>query len=159
MSLDIKIEGSQELMKLFADMPKQLPDKVLQAICRKAAQPVVTEARRNVSIDGELDRPAITKKVIRAVADKDNPTAVRVTISNNYVNYKGKRVSVGKIFRHLSAGPQEERKKRNAKKTGKVANRVGDFIERAFERKKDRVLKVISDQTIKILKRRAAKYL
>lgn len=157
MGLDIKLEGSKELIEFFASTPKNFPNRVIQNISRQAARPILNEARRNTGIDGLLDDPSITKKVIVIARDKTNPTAAVVTLSNAYVNYKGKDQSVAKIFRHLSAGNQHDRKKSSGSGTGKVNRRVGDFIETAFIRKKEKAIEIINEKFLAVLKKAAIK--
>lgn len=149
----IELQGSDELMKFFSDLPKQFSEQALGDIAQKGAAIIRSEARRNMPIDGELGR--IGKKAVIIGRNKRNKTERVVTIGSGYVNYKGKDVSIGKILRHFSAGFQNMRRTKRGKLRGKVASRSGDFIQRAFDKRREAAIKVMGEATFKIIEKRA----
>jgi hypothetical protein len=152
MKLDIKLEGSEDLIRFFADMPKQFGVQVLGDMSQKAASVVRSEARRQMPIDGELGQ--VGKKAVIIKRDKLNKTIRQVTIGAGYLNLRGKTVSVGKIIRHMTAGRQNMRRSGRGS-TGRVLSRGGDFIERAFFLKRSDAIQVMRRDFQKILQKRA----
>src|SRR4051812_7519209 len=103
----LQIQGTDNLMNLFRDLPQALTDKVVKDTARMGANEIAKEARRNFPLTGPLGRVS-RKKAARVVGV--GKTAVRVTVGNNdYVDVNGKQVSVAKIIRHMTAGPQHIR--------------------------------------------------
>jgi hypothetical protein len=153
-NFSIKIEAD-ELIKFFNDMPSKFTDQVLGDIAQKGASVIRSEARRAMPIDGELGR--MGKKAVVIARSKQNKTQRDVTIGGQYILYKGKNVSLGKIVRHMTAGKQKLRKTKRGKNRGLVSFQLGDFIHRAFERKKDMAVEVMKKSTFDIIKKRASK--
>lgn len=149
----IELEGEKELMDFFGDLPQSFTNQVLGDIAQKGASVIRSEARRMMPIDGELGQ--IGKKAVIIAKDKQNKTQRDVTIGSQYITYKGKETSLGKIIRHLTAGHQNVRKTANGANRGKAEIRLGDFIQRAFERKKDKALAAMKEITQKVIEKRA----
>jgi len=149
----IEIEGSEQLMAFFQDMPRQFGQQVLGDIAQKGAAVIRSEARRQMPLDGELGR--IGKKAVIIGRNKANRTERVVTIGGAYLGYKGKQVSLGKIIRHMTAGKQNLRKTKRGFRRGKVEFRHGDFIQRAFDRRKDLAIRTMGEATFKIIEKRA----
>lgn len=151
----IELEGSEELVKFFSDMPKAFSDQVLGDIAHKGASVIRSEARRQMPLDGELG--AIGKKAVIIGRNKENRTERVVTLGSQYVNYKGKNISIGKVIRHLTAGFQNVRRTARGKYRGKVGLRGGDFIQKAFNSRKDLAIRAMGEMTFKVMKKRALK--
>jgi hypothetical protein len=153
--IDIKVQGSEELLEFFRETPKAFPAAVIREISRKGAKPILTQARSIMPLTGELGQ--VGKKAVIIQTDKRNKAAVNVTISSKYFSLHGKDQSIGKIIRHMTAGPQHERFQKGAHSTGRVSNRSGDFIEYAFSTTKDAALKIINEGFWEVISRKAAK--
>lgn len=149
----IQLEGEKELMDFFADLPRNFSEQVLGDVAQKGAAIIRSEARRNMPIDGELGR--VGKKAVIIGKNKRNRTERVVTIGSGYVNYKGKDVSLGKILRHMSAGFQNMRRTKTGKFRGKVGLRGGDFIQKAFDKRREQAIRVMGEATFKIIEKRA----
>lgn len=150
--MQIELQGSQELTDFFKDMPRQFGERVLGDIAQKGASIIRSEARRQMPVDGELGR--VGKKAVIIGKNKRNKTERVVTLGGQYVTYKGKEMSVGKIIRHLTAGKQNNRLTGNKRNRGKVALRLGDFIQRAFNSRREQAVKIMGEATFKIIERR-----
>ncbi|HQQ81938.1 MAG TPA: hypothetical protein PK059_02055 [Cyclobacteriaceae bacterium] len=148
----IDIQGDEELMKFFTDLPKQFPAQVLGDVSQKGAAVIRAEARRMMPVDGELGR--VGKKAVIIAKGKQNKTERVVTIGNGYFDLDGKQISIGKIIRHMSAGGQKNRKTKKGQQRGKVAIRGGDFIQKAFTKKAEQALQVMKDNFYKIIEKR-----
>jgi hypothetical protein len=151
----IELEGTEQLKAFFQDMPRQFGLQVLGDIAQKGAAVIRSEARRQMPVDGELGR--IGKKAVIIGKNKANRTERVVTIGSAYLSYKGKQVSLGKIIRHMTAGRQNLRRTRRGFQRGKVEFRLGDFIQKAFARRKDLAIKTMGEATFKIIAKRASR--
>lgn len=149
----IELQGTAQLIDFFKDMPRQFGERALGDIAQKGASVIRSEARRQMPIDGELGR--IGKKAVIIGKNKNNKTERVVTIGGKYLTYKGKEMSLGKIIRHMTAGRQNLRKTKGGKLRGRVSLRLGDFIQRAFNRRREQAVKVMGEATFKIIERRA----
>ena len=152
--VDITVEA-KEYLAFLDDLPKQFTQSVLGDMAQKAASIVRSEARRSMPIDGELGQ--VGKKAVIIARDRANRTMRTVTIGNGMMNLKGKPISVGKIIRHMTAGRQNPRKRKSGGRTGQVASRGGDFIQRAFLRRRQDAINAFKDLFVTIVKRRAAR--
>lgn len=153
MGINIKIEGAEEIVAFFSEIKNRFSPEVVGDIAQKGAMVIKNEARRQMPLDGELGQVSKKAVVIKRVGG--NKTIRRVTISNNLVTLDGKQVSIGKIIRHMTAGPQKERYRKGRASTGKVANRGGDFIEKAGETKGKEAVKKMEDEAMMIIEKRA----
>lgn len=151
--IDIKVEGSEELLEFFKETPKAFPAAVIREISRKAAKPVLAEARAVMPLTGELG--IVGKKAVVISTDKRNKAAVNVTISNKMISYHGVMQSLGKIIRHMTAGPQHRRFRKGNLSTGIVENRGGDFIQYAFALTKSMALGIINSEFGAVILKRA----
>lgn len=149
----IELQGSQELMNFFSDLPSQFGQKVLGDIAQKGASVIRSEARRQMPIDGELGR--IGKKAVIIGRSKSNRTERVVTVGNTYFTYKGQHVSLGKIIRHMTSGTQNLRMTKSRRIRGRVGLRLGDFIHKAFLLRREQAIRVMGESTFKIIERRA----
>ncbi len=156
----LQIQGADSLIEFFRDLPKALTDAVIKETARKGANEIAKEARKNFPLTGALGRVS-RKKAARVVGV--GKTAVRVTVGNNdYVDLNGKQVSVAKIIRHLTAGPQQSRYRRgrNGRKisTGRVNSRYGDYIVKSFAVGGPKATDVMKRELTNILQRRINRY-
>lgn len=151
----IDLNGTKELMAFFDDMPKKFTDQVLGDIAQAGASVIRSEARRKMPVDGELGQ--IGKKAVIIKRDRSNRTIRAVTLGGVMVSYKGRMVSIGKVIRHMTAGPQRIRKTKRGYRRGRVESRFGDFIQSAFISKRDEAIKRMGIKSKDIIKRRAEK--
>jgi len=151
----IEIQGSKPLIDLFSDLPKQFTTQVMGDVAQKGASVIRSEARRTMPLDGELGR--VGKKAVIIAKNRQNKSERIITIGGTYVNYKGKMISIGKVIRHMTAGNQGMRKTAGGQYRGKVSLRLGDFIQKAFERKKDQAVEVMQSSFQKIIEKRASR--
>lgn len=153
--IDIKVQGSEELLEFFRETPKAFPAAVIREISRKGAKPILAEARSIMPLDGELGQ--VGRKAVVIQTDKRNKAAVNVTISPKVLSLHGKDQSIGKIILHMTAGPQHERFRKGNLSTGRVADRKGDFIEQAFASTKDMAIKIINAGFWEVILKKAQK--
>lgn len=153
----IQLDGDKELMKFFADMPREFGPRVIGDIAQIGASPIRAEARRQlgdfVASSGELG--LVGKKAVIIARDSKNPTVRMVTVSGKYIDFRGKAQSVGKIIRHMTAGKQNLRKTKAGYYRGIVRQRGGDFIQSAFVARRQDAINRMSKKAIEIIKRRA----
>lgn len=153
--INIKVQGSEELLEFFRETPKAFPAAVIREISRKGAKPILTEARSIMPLSGELAQ--VGRKAVVIQTDKRNKASVNVTVSGKLLPLRGLDQSVGKIIRHMTAGPQFERFRKGHSSTGRVATRGGDFIEQAFNATKDMAVKIINAGFGDVILKKASK--
>lgn len=153
--IGIDIQGTGEVKDLLSMLPKKMEDKVIRNTARKGAMVIRTAARR--AMPWQLgDVGEVGKKAVVINNDKYNKSAVNVTIGNTLVTLNGKQISIGKVIRHMTAGKQNIRfrsTKSGKASTGKVRERYGDFIQKAFDQKKNEAMNVMAKDFEDILTR------
>jgi hypothetical protein len=161
MGFSIKLDGDQQLIKLFSELPKSVGPSIVKSVATKGGGIVRDAVRQSIpSRFGELGD--VAKKSVKVVSVRGNRSAVRVTITGDYQTYKGKQVSVGKIIWHMAGGNQHERHRKSGgragQSTGKVRNRVGNIVFAGFDKSKNRAADVMKREFSSILTKKIQKY-
>lgn len=153
----IKLEGSDELIRFFASLPREFGPRVMGDIAQAGATPIRAEARRQlggfIASGGELG--TVSKKAVVIVRPRDNPALRLVTVSNRYIDFRGKPQSIGKIIRHMTAGRQNVRKTKAGYYRGIVSQRGGDFVHTAFGIQRTAAIDRMAKKAFDIIKKRA----
>lgn len=153
--MKIELKGLSELNRVLSDLSnKSLNNNILRDVARKGAKIVRKEARNSMPWQlGDLGQEG--KKSVVITSSRKNKTAVSVVLGGRgYQSYKGRKVYLAPTIRHMTAGRQADRRTKKGYFRGRVMERYGDFIERGFDKSRERAIDVMRRESFAIIKKR-----